>query len=92
MPMFGRCYSLLKERWKQDLSVQASALADALTPAEMAHLTEILQKPDAPVSDEALDDCVRIIREEHDSANVSDADDIRAIQQRMLKKKSYGGT
>ncbi len=92
VPMFGRCYSLLKERWKQDLSVQASALADALTPAEMAHLTEILQKPDAPVSDEALDDCVRIIREEHDSANVSDADDIRAIQQRMLKKKSYGGT
>ena len=76
----------------RSLSVQASALSDALTPAEMAHLTAVLQKPDTPVSDEALDDCARIIREEHDRANVSDADDIRAIQQSMLKNKSYGGT
>ena len=63
-----------------------------MTSAEMSHLTGVLQKQDAPLSDDAFDDCVRIIREEYRHAKVSDANGLRAMQESLRKKKGYGGT
>ena len=92
VPFFGRAYGLLKQRWRDDLRVTPAALESVLTPEEMAHLTAVLQKQDAPVSEDAFSDCRRIILEESVLGNASGADGLRAMQQSMKKKKGYGGT
>lgn len=89
--MFGRAYDALRRRWEDDNSVNPSVLSELLTPEEMAHLTFVLQKPDTPLTDEAFDDCVRIISEEYRHANVSGAEDLKAIQESLRRKKGYGG-
>ncbi len=88
--MFGRAFSLLRERWREDLSVQAGVLAECLTAAEMAHLTAVLQKTDSPISEEAFRDCLQVIQEE--ARKAKGTDDLLAMQERLRKKKSYGGT
>lgn len=88
--MFGRAFAALKARWQEDHHVQISALAEILSPAEMAHLTAVLQKPDDLISDEAFDDCVRTICDEE--RKTKGTDDLRAMQERLKKKKGYGGT
>ena len=90
--MFGRVFEAWRERWQEDLEVSPACLTAMLSPAEMSHLTAVLQKQDAPLSDEAFDDCVRIITEEHRRAQVSDAGDLKALQERLRRKKGYGGT
>ncbi len=87
--MFGKGFSLLRERWREDLSVQAGALAEVLSGAEMAHLTAVLQKPDSLVSEEAFRDCLQVIQEE--ARKAKGTDDLLAMQERLRKKKSYGG-
>lgn len=90
--MFGRAFDALRERWERELAVTPSVLAELLTPAEMSHLTAVLQKQDAPLSEEAFDDCLRIIRQEYGKANVSGEDDLRAMQERLRRQKGFGGT
>lgn len=92
VPMFGRVFDALQKRWEQELSVTLSALEELLTPAEMSHLTAVLQQQDSPLSDDAFTDCLRIIREEHQKSNFSGVDDLRAMQERLRKQKGYGGT
>ena len=90
--MFGKVFEAWRERWQEDLGVSPACLTAMLSAAEMSHLTAVLQKQDAPLSDEAFDDCVRIITEEHRRAQVSDAGDLKALQERLRRKKGYGGT
>lgn len=92
VPMFGVCFALLKQRWQEDLSVRPDVLSDALTPAEMAHLTSILQEPDCTVSEAAFDDYVRVILDEQRRASFSGETDLKALQEQLRKKKGYGGT
>lgn len=92
VPMFGRVYGLLKERWQQDLSVSPPVLAQELSPAEMAHLTSVLQKPDHPVSEEAFGDYLRIIRDEQLKKKETRAEDLLRMQQKLQINKGYGGT
>ncbi len=92
VPMFGVCFALLKQRWQEDLSVRPDVLSDALTPAEMAHLTSILQEPDCTVSEAAFDDYVRVILDEQRRASFSGETDLKAMQEQLRKKKGYGGT
>ena len=46
----------------------------------MAHLTAVLQKQELPLSETALADYLRILREERAKARVSDASDLLAMQ------------
>ena len=92
VPMFGRAFDALLDRWRRDLSVTPGALSDVLSPAEMAHLTSVLQKPDAPVSEQAMDDCLRIVREERAKRNTVDAASLLRMQEELRRKKGYGGT
>ncbi len=93
VPMFGVCFALLKQRWQEDLTVRPDVLADALTPAEMSHLTAVLQEQDCPVSEDAFDDYVRVIVQEHRRASFSgESSDLLAMQEQLRKKKGYGGT
>lgn len=90
--MFAKAFSALRERWKSDLSVTPAALAELLTPAEMSHLTSVLNKPDTLLSDEAFDDCVALLRQEHRAGSVDSTQALRAMQESLRKKKGYGGT
>ena len=92
VPFFGRAYALWKQRWQDGLQVSLASMEGILTPDETAHLTSVLQKQDAPVSEEAFDDCARILLEESSRGGAADADSLRAIQQSLKKKKGYGGT
>lgn len=92
VPMFAKAYSTLRERWESAFTPNASDLAAVLNPAEMSHMTGLLQKVDHPVSEQALDDCVRVIRQEHCQRQVEDVSDLRALQESLRKKKGYGGT
>ena len=88
--MFGKAFSLLRERWREDLSVQVGVLAECLNGAEMAHLTAVVQKTDNPISEKAFRDCLQVIQEE--ARKAKGTDDLRALQERLRQKKSYGGT
>lgn len=90
--MFGKVFATWKNCWQEDHGVTVAAVAEQLTPSETAHLTSVLQKSDTTLSDTAFDDCVRIILEEYRQKNISGADELRAMQERLRKKKSYGGT
>ena len=92
VPFFGRVFDYWRQRWRDDLPVTAAGLEGILSPEELTHLTSVLQKQDSPVSDEAFEDCRRIVLEESARDVVSDADTLRAMQQSLKKKKGYGGT
>ena len=86
VPMFGKIFDIWRNCWRQDLPLQTGSLAEVLNASEMAHLSGLLQKPDTPVVEEAFDDCVRIIAEEG-----REPEDLRAMQERLKRKKGYGG-
>ena len=92
VPFFGRVFDFWRQLWRDGLPVTAAGLESLLTAEELAHLTSVLQKQDSPVSDEAFEDCRRIVLEESVRGVVSDADGLRAVQQSLKKKKGYGGT
>ncbi len=92
VPFFGRVFDFWRQRWRDGLPVTAAGLEALLSAEELAHLTSVLQKQDSPVSDEAFEDCRRIVLEESARGVVSDADGLRAVQQSLKKKKGYGGT
>ena len=52
----------------------------------------MLQKQAPPLSETALADYLRILREERAKARVSDASDLLAMQRDLKKKKGYGGS
>lgn len=92
VPMFGKIFARCVSRWNEALPVNVAALTELLTPAEMAHLTGLLQQPDTPVSEDAFDDCVRIVREEHSRTAEPNSETLLALQESLRRKKGYGGT
>ncbi len=92
VPMFAKSYAFLRERWQKGQTVTPSTLSECLDGNEMAHLTAVLQKNDTLVSQEAFDDCKRIVCEEYRSRNLTgSAEELRRLQEAMRKKKGYGG-
>ena len=85
-PLLGRAYEQLKSRFAQGMDVSLAVLSD-FTGEEMSHLTGVLQRQTGPVSEQALADCVRIIHGEHQAANVSTADDLLALREKLKERK-----
>ena len=85
-PLLGRAYEQLKSRYTQGMEVSLAVLSD-FSGEEMSHLTGILQRQTGPVSEQALADCVRIIHGEHQAANVSTADDLLALREKLKERK-----
>ncbi|MBQ4564722.1 MAG: DNA primase [Oscillospiraceae bacterium] len=92
VPMFSKVYSIWLARWQDGFSPKASDPAELLSQAEMSHLTMLLQQNAGPVSEEAFDDYVRVILQEHSRGQVESVSDLRALQESLRKKKGYGGT
>ncbi len=84
--LLGRVYEQLQSRHLQGLEVSLGVLVD-LTPEEMSHVAAIVQRQQGPVNENALNDCIKTIFDEHQSANVSTEDDLLAYQKKLKESK-----
>ena len=90
-PLLGRAFEALRQRYEAGLAVQLGALGEAFTPQELNHLSAVAQKEDCLVSEQAMEDCLSVIRAESARQNVSSTQDLLAIRRQMQEKKGYGG-
>jgi DNA primase len=84
--LLGRVYEQLQSRHLQGLEVSLGVLVD-LTPEEMSHVAAIVQRQQGPVNENALNDCIKTIVAEHQSANVSSENDLLAYQKKLRESK-----
>ncbi len=85
-PVLGRAFAQLKRRHLHGLEVAPAVLTD-FTPEEMSHLVGISQRHDGPVNENALLDCIRTIRAEHQAGAVQSDDDLLALQNKLKERK-----
>ena len=85
-PLLGRVFGQLERRHSQGLEVSLSVLEE-LTPEEMSHMAGILQRQQGPVSEQALQDCVRTVQQEYQSGNVRSEDDLLLLRNKMKERK-----
>ncbi len=84
--LLGNVYGQLSRRYREGMEVSIAVLED-LSTEEMSHITGILQRQEGPVSQQAIADCIRIIKAEHQSAGVSSEDDLLAYQSKLKERK-----
>ena len=84
--VLGRAFAQLRSRYSQGLEVSTAVLVD-FSAEEMSHLAHIMQRHTGPVDENAMQDCVRTILEEHQSTSVSTDEELRAFQRRMQQRK-----
>ena len=84
--LLGKVYEQLIGRHRQGLEVSVAVLTE-LTAEEMSHVVLICQRQQGPISEQAFDDCVRIIKGEHQSASVDSEDDLLALRNKLKEKK-----
>lgn len=87
-PLLGRVFAQLRQRAQEGLEVSLGVLTD-LEPEEVSHVAGIVHRHTGPVNEQALLDCVRTIRSQHQAAQVSSKDDLLALRRRMQERKGY---
>ena len=86
-PLLGRVFDQLCMCMAMGNEPSPASLTD-FTSEEMAHIASILQRHDGPVSERGLNDCIRTILVEHQSAHAANTnDDLLAFQHQMLARK-----
>lgn len=92
VPLYGKAFSLLRERWLENLDVTLSGLVQDIKHNEMSHLVGVTQEPQSLENcDKALADYIEIMEVQEEAAQMLDVDPLLAIQKKMLQKKGYGG-
>lgn len=90
VPLLGRVFDALRQRYEDGLSVSLSVLED-LTPEEQAHLSAVASHGETLVNETALKDCMNLIRSEYQNAHTTASEeDLLALQSRLKEKKGYG--
>lgn len=90
--LFGRVLADLRQRMQAGRPTALSALEADFTPEEMAHLSYIMSRDTAPVSDEAFADYLRVIQEEYEDRSLTRSEDsLRLLAEQMKSTKQYGG-
>ena len=84
--LLGSVYLQLRQRHDQGLDVSLGVLAD-LNSEEMSHITGIFQRQQGPVNSQALRDCVRTIKAEHQAKSVSSEDDLMRLRDKFKERK-----
>ena len=84
--LLGKVFSQLINRHKSGLEVSLAGLTD-FAPEEMSHIAGILHRQNGPVNEQALQDCIRTILDENQSAKVVTDDDLLERQRRMKQRK-----
>ena len=84
--LFGRVYTQLQDRHSRGLDVTLAVLED-LTAEEFSHMAYVCQKQDGPVNEKAFRDCVKLLLGQQARQNVSNDDDLLALQKRLKESK-----
>lgn len=85
-PILSKVFSQQLQRHKEGQDATLTGLTD-FTSEEMAHIAGILQRYDEPVNAQALRDCARTIRMEHQTKGVRTEEDIMALRSRLRERK-----
>lgn len=90
--LFGRVFADLRQRAASGRPISLSAMAADYTPEEMSHLSYIMSKDAASISDEAMTDYLHVIQEEYEGRTRERTDDnLRLLAEQMRASKRYGG-
>jgi len=89
--LLGRAYDGLLTRYRAGLQVSLAALSENFRREEMSHLTQVVQKKNELVSEDAFRDYQRIIFNEAAKAEVKSGQDLLALRDRLKQTKGYGG-
>ena len=84
--LLGRTYGQLRQRYGTGMELSLAGLSD-MTAEEMSHIAGILHRQQGPVSETALQDCVRTITGAHQSSHVQTEDDLLALRNKMKERK-----
>lgn len=92
-PVLGKAYGILKRCYEEGRPVTLRSLEQDLTPEEMNHLTKVVAERDELVSEQALQDCVAVVRDCYEKTALAGdkIEAMRAMQKSMIKKKGTGG-
>ena len=85
-PIQAKVFSQQLQRHREGQDATLTGLTD-FTSEEMAHIAGILQRYDGPVNVQALRDCARTIRMEHQKGAVRTEEDIMAVRSRLQERK-----
>ena len=85
-PLLGKVYDQLVQRHDMGLEVSLAGISE-LSSEEMSHVAGILHRQTGPVSEQALNDCVRTIQAERIKRNVSTEDDLLTLREKMKERK-----
>ena len=85
-PILAKVFSQQLQRHREGQDATLTGLTD-FTSEEMAHIAGILQRYDGPVNVQALRDCARTIRMEHQKGAVRTEEDIMAVRSRLQERK-----
>ena len=86
VPLLGRVYDALLQRYKEGMEVSLGALAD-LTPEEMSHLAGIAHKQTGPASEQAFRDCVAAILGQSQKKEINSDEDLLAFRNKLKESK-----
>ena len=84
--LLGSVYGQLCDRHTLGQNVSLSGLV-GFEPEEMSHIAGLLRKQEGPVSEQAFRDCIRTIRQEHETGNVQTDADLLELRNKMKERK-----
>lgn len=90
-PLLAKAYDVLRTRYREGLQVSLAGLSETFSPEELSHLTQVSQKKNELVSEDAFRDYLQIIRDEAAKTGVRTEDDLLALRDRLKQTKGYGG-
>ena len=79
-------YTQLRTRYEQHLELSPAVL-EGLEGEEMSHITAVVHRHQGPANEQALLDCVRIIRQEHAKVSCSGEDALLALRNSLKERK-----
>ena len=85
-PLLGRVFDQLVHQSREGKEPTLTGLTD-FTGEEMAHIAGILQRNTDPVSEQALNDSIRVIRDAHQFKSAGSDEDLRLLQQKLRESK-----
>ena len=88
--LLGRVFSLFRQCHAEGREIRLAALAGALTPEEMSHITAVLQKPESRANGEqAMQDYIKTMQMERAAAGNTDDSALLAYRDKAFRDKKY---
>ena len=85
-PLLGKVFSQLCDRHLLGQNVALAGLT-GFEPEEMSHIAMLLRRQEGPVSEQAFQDCIKTIKDEHQSSRVETEEDLLALRNKMKERK-----